>query len=114
MDKRNFWNFENDKEKIKKLYNTPGKLVEIEFANRTDIKKFVWVEPTCVSIEIDAQTEYKILTHDKTFRIEFDKDETIIFYLQYSFGFILYKRLVSETNPNLNSWKVDIDLSEIN
>jgi hypothetical protein len=114
MDNPNFWNFKNDKEKIKQLYNTPAELVVIEFANRTDIKKFVWVEPACVSIEIDARTEYKIVTHDKSFRIEFDVDETITFYLQYSFGFILYKRVLSETNSDSNSWNVDMDLSEIN
>jgi hypothetical protein len=81
MARTNFWNFKNEKDKIKQLYTDPSNLVVIEFANRTDTKKYVWVEPTCVSLELDADTEYQIVTHDKTFRIEFDKDETMIFYL---------------------------------
>lgn len=89
-------------------------MVEIEFGNRTNIKKYIWVEPTCVSIEIEAETEYQIKTHDKTFRIEFDKEEIIIFYLQFSFGFILNKRPTSKEVKNPNPWTLDTDCSEIN
>jgi hypothetical protein len=114
MARSNFWNFKNKKDKIKQLYTDPNNLVTIEFANRTDVKRFVWVEPTCVSIELDASTEYQVVTHDKTFRIEFDKDGTIIFYLQYSFGFILNKRPASKEVNNPNDWILDLDYSEIN
>jgi hypothetical protein len=99
---------------MRKLYEDSNNLVTIEFANRTDIKKFVWVEPTCVSIEVNSNTEYQVITHDKTFRIEFDKDETIIFYLQYSFGFILNKRPISKKVNNPNPWTLDLDCSDIN
>ncbi len=99
---------------LKRLYNNPKKLTIIEFANRIEIIKYVWVDPSCVSIEIDSNTEYQVITHDKTFRIEFDKNETIIFYLQYTFGFKLYKRQVSKNIRNSNPWILDIDFSEIN
>ena len=42
----------------------------------------IWVEPTCMSIDLDHETEYKIVSDDRFFRIEFDKDNQIIFYLQ--------------------------------
>jgi hypothetical protein len=99
---------------IHDLYNDPAKLVIIEFANRTDIPRLIWVEPSCISIEIDANTEYQIVTHDKTFRMEFDKEETLVFYLQYSFGFKLFKRPTSVKAINPNVWILDMDTSEIN
>jgi hypothetical protein len=102
------------KNRIDYFYKHPEWLTDIEFANRTDQKKVVWVEPTCVEFDIDAHTEYRIVTHDKFFRIEFDSNDSIIFYLQYSFGFKLYKRPVSEEIPNPNSWILDDDTSEIN
>jgi hypothetical protein len=114
MSRFNFWSFKDDKKKIKALYNDTKNLSVIEFANNTSLSRFVWVEPTCVSLEIDPNTEYQIITHDKTFRIEFEKEETITFYLQYSFGFILNKRTVSDKLPNPNPWTLDIDCSDIN
>lgn len=102
------------KNKIDYFYKHPKLLVDIEFANRTNRKKKVWVEPTCEEFEIDRNTEYRIVSHDKFFRIEFDSDDSIIFYLQYSFGFKLYKRPVSEEVVNPNSWILDYDTSEIN
>lgn len=110
----NFLNKYIFKDKIKFFYDNPKLLVEIEFGNRTDEKKTLWIEPTCVEFELDAQTEYKIITHDKYFRIEFDKDDLIVFYLQYSFGFKLYKRPTSKEIINPNDWILDIDTSEIN
>ena len=114
MMRLNFWSFRNEKERIKRLYEDPDKLVVIEFSNRTTIKKYIWVEPTCVSIELKADTEYQVITHDRTFRIEFDNEETIVFYLQYSFGFILNKRPSSSEPNNPNPWTLDMDCSEIN
>ena len=74
------------KNRIDYFYKHPELLIDIEFANRTDRNKRVWVEPTCEEFEIDSNTEYRIVTHDKFFRIDFDSDNSIIFYLQYSFG----------------------------
>ena len=104
----------NKTDRIRQLYSNPNNFVTIEFANRAGIKKFVWVEPTCFSIELDATTEYQVATHDKTSRIECDKDETIIFYLQYSFGFMLKKRPASKEVINPNAWTLDVDCSDIN
>jgi hypothetical protein len=102
------------KDKIKFLYNNPDLLVDIEFANRTEQKKTLWVEPTCTEFELDTQTEYKILTHDKFFRIEFDKDDFIVIWLQHSFGFKLYKRPTSKEVINPHEWTLEQDTSEIN
>ncbi|RYX83700.1 hypothetical protein EON73_03720 [bacterium] len=88
-------------------------LVEIEFSNKTNNFKNIWVEPTCISINLDHKTEYKIVTNDKFFRIEFDKDEQVVFYLQYKFDFKLYKRLVSLDVINQNEWLLDFDYSKI-
>ena len=89
-------------------------LVEIEFSNKTNNLKNIWVEPICMSIDLDHETEYKIITDDRFFRIEFDKDDQVIFYLQYRFGFKLYKRLISIDVINKNEWLLDSDYSEIN
>ena len=102
------------KNRVNFFYNNPDLLVDIEFANRTDNPKRVWVELTCIEFELDKQTEYKILTHDKFFRIEFDSDNSIIFYLQYSFGCKLFKRPVSDEMRNPNEWILDLDFSDIN
>lgn len=102
------------RDKIKFFYEHPEMLVEIEFSNRTEQKKKVWVEPTCVEFELDALTEYKIVTHDKCLRMEFDKDDFIVFYLEHSFGFKLYKRPISIDIINSNEWILEEDLSVIN
>jgi hypothetical protein len=59
---------------IKNPYDHPELLVDIEFSNRTNKTKRVWVEIACVEIEIDTHTEYRILTHDRFFHIAFDSD----------------------------------------
>jgi hypothetical protein len=102
------------KNRIAYFYEHPDMLVEIEFANRTDKKKRVWVETSCVEFELDSNTEYRIVTHDKSFRIDFDSENSIIFYLQYSFGFKLYKRRVSDAIVNHDEWILEHDTSEIN
>lgn len=100
-------------DRIKYFYDHPELLVEIEFANRTERTKKVWVEPSCIEFEIDALTEYKIVTHDKFLRMEFDEDQ-LTFFLQYSFGFKLYKRPTSEEIENPFQWELDMDTSDIN
>ncbi|WP_207430892.1 hypothetical protein [Sabulibacter ruber] len=101
-------------ERIKYFYENPERLFEIEFANHSENKKSVWVEPTCIEFELDTQTEYKIVTHDKFVRLEFDGDGNLIFYLQHSFGFKLYKRPASKEVKNRHEWEPDNDTSEIN
>lgn len=102
------------KNRIDYFYEHPELLVDIEFANRSGRPKKVWVEPTCQEFEIDCNTEYRVVSHDKFFRIDFDSDDSIIFYLQYSFGFKLYKRPISTEIENPNDWILDYDTSEIN
>lgn len=99
--------------KAKSQSKEPGKMTTIEFANRNDGKKIVWIEPTCVELELETHTEYLIITHERDFRIEFE-DDTMILYLQYSFGFILNKRPTSKKISNPNSWELVFDLSDIN
>ena len=114
MERTNFWNFKNEKEKIRQLYTEPANLVVIEFANKTDKIKHVWIEPACIALELKTETEYQIVTHDKTFRIEFDNGETMVFYLQHAFGFILNKRPVASNGLNQNEWTLEFDCSDIN
>ncbi len=102
------------KNRIDYFYKHPELLVDIEFANRTERKKKVWVELACEEFEIDSLTEFRIVTHDRFFRIDFDSDDSIIFYLQYSFGFKLYKRPISNEIKNPHSWLLEYDSSEIN
>jgi hypothetical protein len=102
------------KSRVNHFYKNPDLLVDIEFANKTDKPKRVWVEPTCIEFELDKETEYKILTNDKSFRIEFDSDNSIIFYLQYTFSCKLFKRPVSDQIRNPNEWILDLDFSDIN
>ncbi|WP_152560146.1 hypothetical protein [Hymenobacter sp. IS2118] len=101
-------------ERIKFFYEHPETLVDIEFSNRTNIFINIWVEPLCLSIDLDKDTEYKVVSHDRFFRIEFDKDNQIVFYLQHSFGFKLYKRASSADILNENEWLLDYDCSDIN
>jgi hypothetical protein len=111
--KPNFWSFRKDSKDTKKLYKDPANLVDIEFANRTDEERYIWIEPSCEEIHLKSDTEYRVITHDKSFRIEFDKD-MIVFYFQYSFGFRLYKRPASEDIPNPHEWTLDFDNSDNN
>lgn len=101
-------------ERIKYFYEHPETLVDIEFSNRTEQKVNIWIELTCVSIDLDQHTEYKIVTHDRYFRMEFDENNRVIFYLQYSFGFKLFKRPISQDSSSKTAWQLDLDLSDIN
>lgn len=111
--KLNFWTSSKKNKNIKKLYADPANLVDIEFANRTDEERYIWIEPSCEEIHLKSDKEYRVVTHDKSFRIEFDKD-TIVFYFQYSFGFKLYNRPTSIEIPNPNEWVLDFDTSDNN
>jgi len=101
-------------ERIKYFYENPAFLVDIEFSNRTNTLKNIWVEPSGVSIELTNATEYKITTHDKFFRLEFDNSNQVVLYLQYSFGFKLYKRPANHEGVNNNDWVLESDSSNIN
>lgn len=93
------------------IYSKPENLVEIRLLNRTNTIKYVWIEPAAYSLELDANTEYKFVTDDKSFLIEYDSDNQITLCTDSSFGFKLYKR---ENRSVSNEWVLDIDLSHIN
>jgi hypothetical protein len=98
-------------EQWKKVYSNPENLVEIKFYNTTDCIKYVWVEPAAYSIELEPNTEYKIVTHEKQFSIEYDSESQITLRMDYSFGFKLYKKEVKNAN---DTWVLDVDISDIN
>ncbi len=102
-------------QRIKYFYDHPETLVDIEFSNRTKQTINIWVELACVSIDLDSETEYKIVSHDRYFRMEFDENNHVVFYLQYSFGFKLYKRqMQNKGSTKVSDWTIDYDCSEIN
>lgn len=100
-------------EMVKAVYNAPKIPVDFEFSNRTGNLVNIWVEPSCQLIELQKGTEYKIVSHDRYFRIEFDEKNQVIFYCQYSFGCKIFKRPSSNEIKNENEWELEIDLSEI-
>jgi hypothetical protein len=94
-------------------YANPDRLVEIEFSTKTNQPKYVWVEPAAISIELDLNTEYKIVTHEKAFAIEYNSEHQFTLWMERSFGFKLYKRPLTKINAS-SSWQLDMDLSDIN
>jgi hypothetical protein len=72
------------------------------------------VTPSCEEIELESHSEFKILANDKFLRVEIDSEDLFILYLQYSFGFKLYKREFSENLTNTNNWELVFDNSDIN
>ena len=91
------------------FYQNPENLVEIVFANRTKQTVNIWIELAALPIDLDENTEYKMITHERRFRMEFDKDNQMVFYLEYCFGFKLYKRIISSQGE----WMLELDLSDI-
>lgn len=85
--------------------------IELEFYNATAENKVLWVELACIEIILDAQTEYKIVSDDKMFRLEF-REKMIVVYLQTRFGFKLYRRDAARINST--TWVLETDLSDIN
>jgi hypothetical protein len=97
-------------EKWKEVYGNPHNLVEIRFSNATNSVKYVWLEPAAYSLEPDANTEYKLLTHERHFSIEYSSGSQFTFQMDYAFGFVLYKR---SRNGNSGDWTLDVDMSDI-
>lgn len=93
-------------------YADPEKLIEFKFGNKTNHVKYVWVEPAAISLELDSNTEYKIVTHEKSFTIEIDSESQFTLWMDYSFGFKLYKRVIDNKKVT-SDWILDIDLSDI-
>ena len=98
---------------LKRIYSNPDALVDIEFHNRGSEVKPLWIEPICQEVELEASTEFKITTHERNFRFEYDREGMMIVYLQYTFGCKLYKRPSSEEVRNPNPWELLLDFSDI-
>lgn len=92
----------------KEVYRNPETLVGIRFANPTTTTRYVWIEPTAYSLELEPNTEYKLFTHEKQFTIEYDSDSQFTLWLDHSFGFMLYKKIIKGESE---AWELDIDLS---
>ena len=97
----------------KDVYANPDHLVEIKFFNKTNEFKEVWVEPAAISIELDANTEYKIVTHEREFAIEYNSERQLTLWMEHSFGFKIYKRPLGKVDASPD-WELYMDLSDIN
>jgi hypothetical protein len=87
-------------------------LISIEFENRTNEIKTLWIEPTCVEFHLDRHSEFMLLAKDDTYRIQIN-DDYITIYLQYTFDLQLYKRPTSEDIPNPNEWELVEDYFDV-
>jgi len=97
----------------KDVYANPDNLVELKFYNRTDHVKYLWVEPNAISIELDLNTEYKIVTHERGFDFEYTSEHQMSVWMDRSFGFKLYKRPHRDINAPAD-WELEMDSSDIN
>lgn len=92
----------------KEVYSNPANLVEIVLTNPTDQVRKVWVEPAAYMIKLDPRSEYKLVTHDRLFRLEFDAADRSTLWLERSVGFILYKLVMEDA---AYQWVVEMDCS---
>jgi hypothetical protein len=99
MDAVNHW---------KEVYSDPANLVEIVLTNPTDVVRKVWIEPAAFMVTLDARMEYKVVTHDRLFRMEFDSGDRVTLWLDRSVGFVLYKLVMVE---GVYEWVVEVDCS---
>src|SRR5258708_24154225 len=91
--------------------------VEVEFGVRSLKEPFDEVSILSTigtHIRVATYTEYKLVTEERFFRLEFDHNARLIFYLQYSFGFQLFKRAAPAQLDIPNEWVLDFDWSDIN
>lgn len=87
------------------------KEVEFEFHTRNDVPTSIWVEPSCQNIDVEPGFDYKLVANENCFRIEFDKNMSIILYLQYSNEYKLFKRDYS--NDFRKEWVLEYDLADL-
>lgn len=103
-----YYSFNSANKNISK--NDTNNLVEFTFENKQDKEILIWTEPAAYEIVIPPKFEYKLVTDDKKFTIEFNNDN-MTFWLVKRFGYKLLKRKLS-TNPN-EKWEIDIDTFNI-
>lgn len=84
-------------------------MTEILFSNNSNSPKYVWVEPVAYSIELDGHMQFRFVTNETSFAIEYDSDQQFTLRLDNSVSFTLYKRPLKEVGQHAE-WTVDIDL----
>jgi hypothetical protein len=90
---------------------TEKKTVAIEFYNSNDTFRTLWIEPACIELVIDNETEYRVVADETEYRIEFTKD-IIILWLQYRFSPKVFKRTFKSGVGN-QEWILEQDYSDI-
>mgnify|MGYP003579084968 CR=1 FL=1 len=86
-----------------------NQLISIEFINRSSEQRKFWIEPYCVEFEPDANWEFKLISNERSYQLDFDSDATVI----WMGDFQLFKRPTSEATPNPNLWELEIDYLSI-
>ncbi len=76
--------------------------------NSTDKPKWLWVEVLGYGQEMDPQTDYKLVTNDKDYTLEY-ADNEITITLEGSFDFIIYKRPIPPKGHPWGRWVLDWD-----
>jgi len=83
-------------------------IVEFEFSNSTNETKYIWVEPIAYSIEIDPNSQYKLMTLEKSFAIEYTSDNQFTLWMNSNHRFKLFKRPLPK-GLEIQDWSLDID-----
>lgn len=83
-------------------------MVEIKLANPTAELRGVWIEPAAYMLKLEPNTEYKLVTDDRSFRIEFDSNYRLTLWTDTTVGFVLYK---FELVNDMYDWVVMHDCS---
>jgi hypothetical protein len=87
-------------------------IIGIEFYNRQASKLTLWIELSCIELELEPATEYRIESDETEYRIEFASDHVTL-YLQYRFGSKVLKRPYSSDFNRTRPWQVEEDYSDI-
>ncbi len=82
-------------------------LLEWVFSNTSSKMVRIWMEPVAYDMEVPPQYEYKLLTYEKSIRMEFE-DEQITFWMETELAYALYQRPIGSKN-----WELEIDLLDI-
>ena len=87
-------------------------IIGIEFYNRQATKLTLWIELSCIELELESATEYRIESDETEYRIEFASDHVTL-YLQNRFGPKVLKRPYSSDFNRVRPWQIEEDYSDI-
>lgn len=82
--------------------------VEIVLTNSNQKALRIYCEPSCFYFELKKGADYKIVTRDKSYWIDFMENNEVTFGLNHSCGFKLYKFEIDNSD-----WVLEEDLSEL-